>query len=170
MTFQWAWKDKQDFNKGTVWWARERRAFQAEGTAQAKAWRSDVAWCAREWWTERCTQEHLKPSPMVKSYVSWDFPVVAVVKNPSANAGDTGSSPGLRRSHMPRSNWAHAPQLLSPRATTTEARMPRALLHNKRSHRNEKPVHRNKEKPPLTATRESPHAAMKTQRSQKLIN
>ena len=27
-----------------------------------------------------------------------------VVKNPPANAGDTGSSPGLGRSHMPRSN------------------------------------------------------------------
>ena len=28
----------------------------------------------------------------------------AVVKNLPANAGDTGSSPGLGRSHMPRSN------------------------------------------------------------------
>ena len=34
----------------------------------------------------------------------WDFPGDAVVKNPPANAGDTGSSPGPRRSHMPRSN------------------------------------------------------------------
>ena len=33
-----------------------------------------------------------------------DFPGGAVVKNPPANAGDTGSSPGPRRSHMPRSN------------------------------------------------------------------
>ena len=33
-----------------------------------------------------------------------DFPGCAVVKNPPANAGDTGSSPGLGRSHMPRSN------------------------------------------------------------------
>ena len=30
-----------------------------------------------------------------------------------ANAGDTGSSPGLGRSHMQRSNWAREPQLLS---------------------------------------------------------
>ena len=28
----------------------------------------------------------------------------AVVKNPPANAGDTGSSPGLGRCHMPQSN------------------------------------------------------------------
>ena len=33
-----------------------------------------------------------------------DFPGGAVVKNPPANAGDTGSFPGLGRSHMPRSN------------------------------------------------------------------
>ena len=49
-----------------------------------------------------------------------DFPGGAVVKNPPANAGDTGLSPGPGRSHMPRSNEARAPQILSPRATTTE--------------------------------------------------
>ncbi|KAJ8778453.1 hypothetical protein J1605_013640 [Eschrichtius robustus] len=32
-----------------------------------------------------------------------------------ANAGDTGLSPGLGRSHMPWSNWAREPQLLSLR-------------------------------------------------------
>ena len=32
------------------------------------------------------------------------FPGGAVVESLSANAGDTGSSPGLGRSHMPRSN------------------------------------------------------------------
>ena len=67
-----------------------------------------------------------------------DFPGGTVVKNPPANAGDTGLIPGPGRSHMPQSNWARAPQLLSlrsrahepqllnPRATTTEARTPRA--------------------------------------------
>ena len=38
-----------------------------------------------------------------------------VVENLPANAGDTGSSPGLGRSHMLRSNWAREPQLLSLR-------------------------------------------------------
>ena len=33
-----------------------------------------------------------------------DFPGGAVVKNPPANSGDTGSSPGPGRSHIPRSN------------------------------------------------------------------
>ena len=32
------------------------------------------------------------------------FPGGAVVGSPPANAGDTGSCPGLGRSHMPRSN------------------------------------------------------------------
>ena len=54
------------------------------------------------------------------------FPGGAVVENLPANAGDAGSSPGLGRSHMPRSNWAREPQLLSLRvwslcSTTGEA-------------------------------------------------
>ena len=66
------------------------------------------------------------------------FPGGAVVRNPPANAGDTGLIPGPGRSHMSRSNKAcvpqllslhsraHEPQLLSPCSTTTEARVPRA--------------------------------------------
>ena len=38
-----------------------------------------------------------------------------MVESLPANAGDTGSSPGLGRSHMPRSIWAREPQLLSLR-------------------------------------------------------
>ena len=38
-----------------------------------------------------------------------------MVENLPANAGDTGSSPGLGRSHMPRRNEAREPQLLSLR-------------------------------------------------------
>ena len=36
-----------------------------------------------------------------------------VVENLPANAGEMGLSHGLGRSHMPRSNWAREPQLLS---------------------------------------------------------
>ena len=43
------------------------------------------------------------------------FPGGAVVENLPANAGDTGSSPGLGGYHMPWSNWAREPQLLSLR-------------------------------------------------------
>ena len=38
-----------------------------------------------------------------------------MVENLPANAGDTGSSPDLGRSHMPQSSWAREPQLLSLR-------------------------------------------------------
>ena len=43
------------------------------------------------------------------------FPGGAVVESLPAGAGDTGSSPGLGRSRMPRSKWAREPQLLSLR-------------------------------------------------------
>ena len=43
------------------------------------------------------------PEIKVKTQLSWGFPGGAVVRNPPANAGDTGSCPGLGRSHMPRS-------------------------------------------------------------------
>ena len=41
------------------------------------------------------------------------FPGGAVVESLPAGAGNTGSSPGLGGSHMPWSNWAREPQLLS---------------------------------------------------------
>ena len=47
-----------------------------------------------------------------------------MVKNPPANTGDTGSSPGPGRSHMPQSNEARAPQLLS---LSSRAREPQLL-------------------------------------------
>ena len=43
------------------------------------------------------------------------FPGGAVVGSLPANTGDTGSSPGLGGSRMPRSDWARGPQLLSLR-------------------------------------------------------
>ena len=40
----------------------------------------------------------------IRMYGWGGFPGGAVVENLPANAGDTGSSPGLGRSHMPWSN------------------------------------------------------------------
>ena len=62
----------------------------------------------------------------LKNIMSKGFPGGAVVENLLANAGDTGSSPDLGRSHMPQSGWAREPQLLSLRvwslcSTTREA-------------------------------------------------
>ena len=66
------------------------------------------------------------------------FPGGAVVKNPPANAGDMGLSPGPERSRVPWSNEARVPQLLKPACLEP-------VLCNKRSHCNEKSAHRNEE-------------------------
>ena len=44
----------------------------------------------------------LSPSPPTIEKTLQGFPGGAVVENLPANAGDTGSSPGLGRSHMPQ--------------------------------------------------------------------
>ena len=59
--------------------------------------------------------------------------------------------------------WARMPQLLKPACLEP-------VLHSKRSHHNKKPAHHKEQESPLTATRERPCAATKTQRSQNLIN
>ena len=76
------------------------------------------------------------------------FPGGSLVKNPPANAGDTGSVPGLGRFHMPRSNEASAPQLLSPGPGAQELQLlsplcSRACALQKEKPPNEKPEHRN---------------------------
>ena len=74
-------------------------------------------------------ESHIGVEPLRMSKI-WGFPGGAVVESLPANAGDTGSSPGLGRSRMPRSNWARGPQLLSLRvwslcSATGEAAMVR---------------------------------------------
>ena len=93
----------------------------------------------------------------INQKMGWGFPGGVVVENLPANAGDTGSGPGLGGSHMPRRNWAREPQLLSLRAWSLcsaagEAaivRGPRTAmksgphlprLERKPSHRNEDPT------------------------------
>ena len=86
------------------------------------------------------------------------FPGGAVVENLPANAGHTGSSPGLGR-------FPHAAEQLSPCATTTEPVHLEPVLHNKRGRDTERPAHCDEERPPLAATRESPRTETKTQHS-----
>ena len=63
--------------------------------------------CDRHFLTFKSKESHLL---LIRKWFSLenslllDFTGGAVVKNPSAKAGDMGSSPGLGRSHMPRSN------------------------------------------------------------------
>ena len=82
------------------------------------------------------------------------FPGGAVVENLPVNAGHTGSSPGLGRPHMPQSDWAREPQLLSLRVWS--------LCSTTRGCDTERPAHRDEEWPPLAATRESPRTETKT--------
>ena len=65
----------------------------------------------------KCSQKRFtrKPSYSSTKKENRDFPGGAVVGGLPANAGDAGSSPGLGGSHVPRSNWARGPQLLSLR-------------------------------------------------------
>ena len=86
------------------------------------------------------------------------FPGGAVVESLPADAGDTGSSPGLGGSHMLRSNEAREPQLLSLRVWS--------LCSATRGRNSERPAHRDEEWPPLATTRESPRTETKTQHSQ----
>ena len=62
------------------------------------------------------------------------FPGGSVVENLPANAGDTGSSPGLGRSHMPQNSWAREPQLLSLRVwSLCSARREAAIVRGPRT-------------------------------------
>ena len=54
--------------------------------------------------TKRVTNRHIIVKMLMVKNKGRGFPGGAVVENLPANAGDTGSSPGLGRSHMPRSN------------------------------------------------------------------
>ena len=95
------------------------------------------------------------------------FPGGSVVKNPPDNAEDTGSICHPGRSHLPRSNQAcvpqllslcsraQEPQLLSPRATVTEAQVPWGLCSATREATAMKSLHTaTREKPLLATTRE----------------
>ena len=89
------------------------------------------------------------------------FPGGSVVKNPPANAGDTGLILGLGRFHMIQNNSACVPQLLSFCSRAQDLQLlkllsPRARLRNLRSHCNEKPSHCHEEQPLLTTAREKP--------------
>ena len=77
------------------------------------------------------------------------FPGGSLVENPPANEGQTGSIPGPKIPHMPRSNWAHAPQLLK-----SEGPWASALQREATAMRS--PHAAAEEQPPLATTREKP--------------
>ena len=56
------------------------------------------------YWSFLYTRKDEKYNPWLYIRKGEGFPGGAVVESLPANAGDTGSSPGLGRSHVPRSN------------------------------------------------------------------
>ena len=90
-----------------------------------------------------------------------DLSDVPVVWNLPANAGDTGLIPDPGRFHLPQQSL--------PAAASSKACALEPVVQNMKIHCSEKPAHCNKQQP-LAVTRETPHAAMKTQQSQKYIH
>ena len=95
-----------------------------------------------------------------------------MVKSLPANAGVTGSVPDLGRCHVPRSNSAQGPQLLSLCSRDRELQLlsPCTLgcvLCNKRSRHNDNSTAR---KQPRSPELEKAHSAKKTQHSQKVVS
>ena len=74
----------------------------AQGIYEIEAGRSE-AWggCGKVIGNKEKVRQLFSPPSKMEAL---GFPGGAVVKNPPANAGDTGSSPGPGRSHMPRSS------------------------------------------------------------------
>ena len=117
------------------------------------------------------TREGNQKLPKKIKTQSTGFPGGPVVRNLPASAGNIDSIAGLERSHMLRSNEAHAPQLLNPCATALEAYTRQSLCSTTREGTAIRSPHTTaREQPLLTATRESPCTAMKTQHSQRQIN
>ena len=125
-TMRRSWKWPKVPEKGQDWPSRAKAV--RNKTHDYRSEESSPGFKKLRWqdicWGEKCLKR-----------ISWDFPGGTVDKNPPASAGDKGSVPGPRRSHMPRSNW-------SPHAATTQPVCLEPMLHNKRNHRSEKPVHR----------------------------
>ena len=97
----------------------------------------------RRWKTQDKRKLKISPGGQITTNIYFKnegqgFPGGSVVKDLPANAADMGLSPGPGRSHMPQSNKArvpqllslhsraHEPQLLSLHAAATEAHTPRA--------------------------------------------
>ena len=95
---------------------------QGGGGEEGMDWESGISRCKLVYigWINNEVLQHRE---LYSISYDRDFPGGAGVKNLSANAGDMGSSPGPGRSHMPRSNEARVPQLLSLHSRACEPQL-----------------------------------------------
>ena len=93
------------------------------------------------------------PSSLIQINNEWGFPGGLVIKNSPANAGDMGSIPNSGK--IPHVVGKLSPWTTATKSTCHSCWSPHALepvLHNKRSHHNERAA--TKESPPLATTTE----------------
>ena len=105
-------------------------------------------------WTKRLFAEVWVGLNSIIKLESLEFHHGPLVKNLPASSGDSGSIPGLGRCHLLWSSWTCGPQLLKPACLEP-------LLHNKRSHCNEKPKHRNSSVAPTCRNYRKPSCSNK---------
>ena len=136
-------REKDNHERGILEWIRAPYLPLAHHTTSISD-KTGVSFLFHQTWTDRQFKVMMKG---VDFGVRDTWVGTSVVKNSPAKAGETGSIPGLGWSHMPLGNKAHVPQLPSPHSRAHDLQLPKpACLERvlyKRSHSNEKPVHRN---------------------------
>ena len=90
---------------------KKHKRSEHPGSSESQRMESADAWEIGEPFSK--VPQPFPPSFSPLKRKSRGFPGGAVVGSLPADAGDAGSGPGLGGSHMPRSDWAREPQLLS---------------------------------------------------------
>ena len=113
-----------------------------------------------QFWVKRCTI----------SNNGRGFPGGSVVKDPPANAGNTGLTSGLGRSHMPAEQLSPCAATTEPEYTNTEVLAPWTTCSTTREATAMRSLYPAKKSSPRSLRLEKSPAATKAQQGQKQIN